>query len=186
MIIASILSKKSDDNRIFFSADTIKKYKKNNIEVVLPSNYGLNSNLSDDELMRHGASIDSEENILAKVDILVVFEIEESFILKLKKNSNIVCLNYDYEINNFLFKDIQKKNINIFSLNLLPRITRAQSMDILSSQANLAGYKSVIDSTYEFKKAVPMMMTAAGTVSPAKFFIIGAGVAGLQAIATAK
>ena len=79
-----------------------------------------------------------------------------------------------------------KKNVNIFSLNFLPRITRAQSMDVLSSQANLAGYRAVIESIYEYEKAVPMMMTAAGTVPAAKILVIGAGVAGLQAIATAK
>jgi H+-translocating NAD(P) transhydrogenase subunit alpha len=93
----------------------------------------------------------------------------------------------DFDKNNStVINKLKNKHINLFALNYLPRITRAQSMDILSSQANLAGYKAVIDSTYEFNKAVPMMMTAAGTVSPAKFFVVGAGVAGLQAIATAK
>jgi NAD(P) transhydrogenase subunit alpha len=74
----------------------------------------------------------------------------------------------------------------LFSMELMPRITRAQSMDVLSSQSNLAGYKAVIDSTAEYKKAIPMMMTAAGTIAPAKIFIMGVGVAGLQAIATAR
>ena len=83
-------------------------------------------------------------------------------------------------------KNLSNKKINIFSLELLPRITRAQSMDILSSQANLAGYKAVIESFSTFEKAIPMMMTAAGTVPAAKVLIVGAGVAGLQAIATAK
>ena len=83
-------------------------------------------------------------------------------------------------------ESLYKKKINVFSLELLPRITRAQSMDILSSQANLAGYKAVIDSFAEFEKAVPMMMTAAGTIPAAKVLVVGAGVAGLQAIATAK
>ena len=78
------------------------------------------------------------------------------------------------------------KKVNVFSLELLPRITRAQSMDVLSSQSNLAGYRAVIESIFEFEKAIPMMMTAAGTVPAAKVLIIGAGVAGLQAIATAK
>ena len=81
---------------------------------------------------------------------------------------------------------ILKKKINIFSLELLPRITRAQSMDVLSSQSNLAGYRAVVDCVAEFEKAVPMMMTAAGTVPAAKVLVVGAGVAGLQAIATAK
>ena len=82
--------------------------------------------------------------------------------------------------------EIIKKKINVFSLELLPRITPAQSMDVLSSQSNLAGYRAVIDSIFEFEKAIPMMMTAAGTVPAAKVLVIGAGVAGLQAIATAK
>ena len=85
-----------------------------------------------------------------------------------------------------IINQLIKKKINIFSLNLLPRITRAQSMDVLSSQANLAGYRAVIESVEKFEKAIPMMMTAAGTVTPAKILVIGAGVAGLQAIATAK
>ena len=83
-------------------------------------------------------------------------------------------------------KEIISKHIKCFSLELLPRITRAQSMDILSSQANLAGYKAVVDSFAYFQKAIPMMMTAAGTISAARVLVIGAGVAGLQAIATAK
>ena len=83
-------------------------------------------------------------------------------------------------------KKIIDKNIKLFSLELLPRITRAQSMDVLSSQSNLAGYRAVVDCVSEFEKAVPMMMTAAGTVPAAKVLVIGAGVAGLQAIATAK
>ena len=88
--------------------------------------------------------------------------------------------------NKNLIEKILKKKIKVFSLELLPRITRAQSMDVLSSQSNLAGYRSVIDSIYKFEKAVPMMMTAAGTIPAAKVLVIGAGVAGLQAIATAK
>ena len=83
-------------------------------------------------------------------------------------------------------ENLAKKKINLFSLELLPRITRAQSMDILSSQANLAGYKAVIEAFANFGKAIPMMMTAAGTVPAAKVLVVGAGVAGLQAIATAK
>ena len=86
----------------------------------------------------------------------------------------------------FILKHLLKKKISAFSLDLLPRITRAQSMDILSSQANLAGYKAVIDSFSFFQKAIPMMMTAAGTIPAAKVLVVGAGVAGLQAIATAK
>ena len=83
-------------------------------------------------------------------------------------------------------KSLNSKKINCFSLEMLPRITRAQSMDILSSQANLAGYKAVIEAFQIYEKAIPMMMTAAGTIPAAKVLVVGAGVAGLQAIATAK
>ena len=100
----------------------------------------------------------------------------------IKENSNLIVSGIDSKDK----KKLSKIKINIFSLNLLPRITRAQSMDVLSSQANLAGYRAVIESVYEYQKAVPMMMTAAGTVPAAKVLVVGAGVAGLQAIATAK
>jgi len=93
---------------------------------------------------------------------------------------------FDSYQNSEKIKKLSSKNINVFSLELLPRITRAQSMDILSSQANLAGYKAVLESFAYFQKAIPMMMTAAGTVPAAKVLVVGAGVAGLQAIATAK
>jgi len=104
---------------------------------------------------------------------------------KLKKDQILIGVLNPYS-NEKKLKEVTSKNVNCFSLELLPRITRAQSMDILSSQANLAGYKAVIDSFAYFQKAVPMMMTAAGTISAARVLVVGAGVAGLQAIATAK
>ena len=91
-----------------------------------------------------------------------------------------------YSQNKDKIEKLKSNGVNIFSLELLPRITRAQSMDILSSQANLAGYKAVIEAFAFFEKAIPMMMTAAGTVPAAKVLVVGAGVAGLQAVATAK
>ncbi|MDA9678471.1 NAD(P) transhydrogenase subunit alpha, partial [Candidatus Pelagibacter sp.] len=103
----------------------------------------------------------------------------------LKENQTFIGVLNPYD-NKEKVDNLVKKKINVFSLELLPRITRAQSMDILSSQANLAGYKAVIESFANFEKAIPMMMTAAGTIPAAKVLIVGAGVAGLQAIATAK
>ena len=103
----------------------------------------------------------------------------------IKENQTLIGVLSPYE-NKEKLESLSKKKINLFSLELLPRITRAQSMDILSSQANLAGYKAVIESFANFEKAIPMMMTAAGTVPAAKVLVVGAGVAGLQAIATAK
>ena len=186
MIIGSIFENNEIEKRIVFSSEIIKKYVKNGIRVLLPKNYGAFSNISDQVLQESGATLEDENTIISQVDILIKIGLEkEDLIDKLRNEVSVIVNNFDKNNLN-LFKKIKEKKINLFSLNFLPRITRAQSMDILSSQANIAGYKSVIDSTYEFNKAVPMMMTAAGTVSPAKFFIIGAGVAGLQAIATAK
>ena len=186
MIVSSILENNKDEKRIIFSLDVIKKYTKIGIAVHLPKGYGLASNINDEALQQSGAIIEPEEQILAKTDVLLMISLDQDKVShKLKKNASIVVTDFDKN-NNSVISKLKNKNINLFALNFLPRITRAQSMDILSSQANLAGYKAVIDSTYEFNKAVPMMMTAAGTVSPAKFFVVGAGVAGLQAIATAK
>tara|TARA_Y100000590_G_scaffold56032_1_gene58734 strand:+ start:14 stop:877 length:864 start_codon:yes stop_codon:yes gene_type:complete len=106
--------------------------------------------------------------------------------ISLIKESKTLIGSFNKHLNSDKIKKLLSKNINIFSLELLPRITRAQSMDILSSQANLAGYKAVVESFAYFEKAIPMMMTAAGTVPAAKVLVVGAGVAGLQAIATAK
>jgi NAD(P) transhydrogenase subunit alpha len=102
------------------------------------------------------------------------------------KSKSLLIAQFDPNIHKDIINKLIKSDVKIFSLNLLPRITRAQSMDVLSSQANLAGYKAVIESFSKFEKAVPMMMTAAGTITAAKVLVIGAGVAGLQAIATAK
>jgi NAD(P) transhydrogenase subunit alpha len=106
--------------------------------------------------------------------------------VNLIKNKTILIGQFDPNLKKDVINKLIEKDIKIFSLNLLPRITRAQSMDVLSSQANLAGYKAVIESFSKFEKAIPMMMTAAGTVPAARVLVIGAGVAGLQAIATAK
>ena len=106
-------------------------------------------------------------------------------VLYLKKKQILIGVLDPYN-NREKLEKLTKKEVNIFSLELLPRITRAQSMDILSSQANLAGYKAVVESFANFEKAIPMMMTAAGTIPAAKVLVVGAGVAGLQAIATAK
>jgi len=186
MIIGALHEKNNAEKRILLSLETVKKLSKENLTILIAKGYGSNSNISDQELIDSGATIETEENILKKSDVVLKISLEKNDEIELLKNgANIVLNNFDKK-NLEILKNLKNKKINIFSLDFLPRITRAQSMDILSSQANLAGYRSVIDSSYEFNKAVPMMMTAAGTVTPAKFFIIGAGVAGLQAIATAK
>ena len=130
--------------------------------------------------------LEDKEKIIKDSDIIVQLNLlSENLFENFDENKNLVGVLNPY-LNQEKLNILIKKNVKCFSLELLPRITRAQSMDILSSQANLAGYKAVVESFASFEKAIPMMMTAAGTVPAAKVLVVGAGVAGLQAIATAK
>jgi NAD(P) transhydrogenase subunit alpha len=123
--------------------------------------------------------------VTQNADIVLKVQVSEADLNDLKKGALLIGL-FSPHSHEVLVKKAATANVNAFSMELVPRITRAQSMDVLSSQSNLAGYKAVLDATEYFNRAFPMMMTAAGTVPPAKVFVMGAGVAGLQAIATAK
>ena len=143
--------------------------------------------ISLEDYKKNGANINfSKEEVFKKSDIILKLNCLSVDEANLIKSKSIFIAQFDPNANKDVINKLIKNDIKIFSLNLLPRITRAQSMDVLSSQANLAGYKAVIESFSKFEKAIPMMMTAAGTVPAAKVLVIGAGVAGLQAIATAK
>ena len=187
MKIASISENKNVEKRVAITPETTKKYVSEGFEVLINKNYGDHLGFSDNEYKDLGANIINDENkIIQDSDILVQLGLPSDEKLKsLKDNQNLIGV-----LNPFNNKEkinyLIKKKVKNFSLELLPRITRAQSMDVLSSQANLAGYKAVIEAFSNFEKAIPMMMTAAGTVPAAKVLIVGAGVAGLQAIATAK
>ena len=186
MIIGSISEDIKFEKRVAITPDIIKKYKSLGIEVHLTSNYASHLGISDKNYEIEGACISSEDKIISDSNAIVQMSIlKDDNLNKLKKDQILIGVLNPY-INENKLSDISKKDVNCFSMELLPRITRAQSMDILSSQANLAGYKAVIDSFSFFQRAVPMMMTAAGTISAAKVLVVGAGVAGLQAIATAK
>jgi len=186
MIVGSISENKEIENRISITPELAKKYISNDIEILIEKNYGSHIKISDNEFLKEGCKIDTRENILKQSNIVLQINLpEENSLEKLKENC-ILIGNFNSAQNIEKIKKLKTKNISVFSLELLPRITRAQSMDILSSQANLAGYKAVVDTFSMFKKAVPMMMTAAGTIPAAKVLVVGAGVAGLQAIATAK
>ena len=186
MIIGSLSENREIEKRISITPDIAKKYISNNFEVLIESGIGLHMGISDDEFIKEGCKIDKRENILNQSNILLQLNLPEDSILEHLIENNILIGNFNSKQNFEKINKLNLKKISVFSLELLPRITRAQSMDILSSQANLAGYKAVVDSFAEFKKAIPMMMTAAGTISAAKVLVVGAGVAGLQAIATAK
>ena len=186
MIIGSLNENTKLEKRIAITPDIIKKYKSLGLEVHLSKDYAIHLGISDKEYIEGGANILSSDEIISNSNAILQMNILDNENLnKLKKDQILIGVLDPYS-NEKKLKELKSKNINCFSLELLPRITRAQSMDILSSQANLAGYKAVIDSFAYFKKAIPMMMTAAGTISAAKVLIVGAGVAGLQAIATAK
>ena len=187
MKIGSILENQKLEKRIAITPEIAKKYKSLGFEIIISENYGSHLGIQDDEYKILGVDISKDENeIIISSDVMVQLGLlsrDKSSILK--QDQTLIGVLNPYDNKDELKKLVDKK-VNIFSLELLPRITRAQSMDILSSQANLAGYKAVIESFANFEKAIPMMMTAAGTVPAAKVLVVGAGVAGLQAIATAK
>ncbi len=187
MIVGSIKENLDVEKRVAITPDIIKKYKSIGLEVSLVKDYAKHLGINDDEYISSGANIvDSEDEVFSNAKAIVQLNIPvDNNLNKLKKGQFLIGVLNPYT-NHEKLKNILSKDINCFSLELLPRITRAQSMDILSSQANLAGYKAVVDSFAYFQKAIPMMMTAAGTISAAKVLVVGAGVAGLQAIATAK
>ena len=188
MILGSFKEDNIGEDRIAISPETCKKLTKLGFSVLIEKNSGINSSFSNDEFEKAGAEIrDNRDSIIKDLDILLqVSSIPNINILKLSKDNLIILGTFNPYENFKDLKELAIKKINVVSLDLLPRITRAQSMDVLSSQANLAGYKAVILACNIFKKAFPMMMTAAGTIIPAKCLVLGAGVAGLQAIATAK
>jgi len=187
MRITSILENKNVEKRIAITPDIAKKYIALGIEVSLSENYGDHLGFKDNEYKELGVKIFKDEReVISNADIIVQLGLpDDDKISLIKENQTLVGILNPYD-NKEKIDNLVKNKINVFSLELLPRITRAQSMDILSSQANLAGYKAVLESFANFEKAIPMMMTAAGTIPAAKVLIVGAGVAGLQAIATAK
>jgi len=187
MRIGSVLENQKIEKRVSITPDIIKKYISLGFEIFLSENYGHHIGINDDVYSKLGVKISKDDKeILSSSDIIVQLGMlpdDKSSLIK--ENQILIGVLNPYD-NKEKLESLAKNKINIFSLELLPRTTRAQSMDILSSQANLAGYKAVIESFANFEKAIPMMMTAAGTIPAAKVLVVGAGVAGLQAIATAK
>ncbi len=187
MKIGSISENQNLEKRIAITPEMVKKYTSLGLQICLSENYGSHLGIKDEQYIEMGVKISKDEiEILKSSDIIVQLGmLPDDKSLNINENQTLIGVLNPYN-NKEKLDRLAKKKINLFSLELLPRITRAQSMDILSSQANLAGYKAVLESFANFEKAIPMMMTAAGTVPAAKVLIVGAGVAGLQAIATAK
>ncbi len=192
MKIAIVKETSKLEKRVAATPDIVKKYIDLGFEVGFEKNAGVNSYYSDESYISAGAKVyNNVEDLISESDIILKVNNvynggEGADNIELYKKNKII-IGFLKPLQNIeQIKDLVKKNINAFSVELIPRISRAQSMDALSSQSNLAGYKSVINAVNEFSRAIPMMMTAAGTIAPAKVLVLGAGVAGLQAIATAK
>ena len=187
MIVGSIKEDLTLEKRVSLTPDTAKNIMGLGLKLCIEKNYANHLGIKDNEYEEIGVEIKSSADEVLNLSNLII-KVNcptEKTIDKLKDNTILVGMLNPSKNKDQIGKIISKK-IKIFSLELLPRITRAQSMDVLSSQSNLAGYRAVVDCIAEFEKAVPMMMTAAGTVPAAKVLVIGAGVAGLQAIATSK
>ena len=187
MIIGSISENKDLEKRVSITPEIAKKYINLGFEINLSENYGKHLGFEEKEYTELGVKfISDDKKLIESSDIIIQMSLlDDDKTTFLKSKQTLIGVLNPYQ-NKSKLEGLAKKGVNLFSLELLPRITRAQSMDILSSQANLAGYKAVLESFSIFEKAIPMMMTAAGTISAAKVLVVGAGVAGLQAIATAK
>jgi NAD(P) transhydrogenase subunit alpha len=187
MKLAIPKERRDGETRVAASPDTVKKLTALGIDVVIESGAGAASHFSDADFKEAGAAIaQTEAEALGDAD--VVFKVqrpEPEEIGLMKKGAMLAAILSPYA-DRALVDKYAEAGVNAFAMEFMPRITRAQSMDILSSQSNLAGYKAVIDSVALYGRAMPMMMTAAGTIAPARVLVMGAGVAGLQAIATAK
>jgi H+-translocating NAD(P) transhydrogenase subunit alpha len=170
--------------RVAGTPETVKKFKALGAEVAVARGAGLGSGILDADYEAAGATVG--DNVTKDADVVLkVRRPGQSELAGYKKGALVIAIMDPYG-NEAALKQMADAGVVAFAMELMPRITRAQSMDVLSSQANLAGYRAVIDAAEEYGRALPMMMTAAGTVPAAKVFIMGVGVAGLQAIATAR
>lgn len=183
--IVFVPREEAGEERVAASAETVKRLANLSFSVIIQAGAGLASGILDSDYVAAGGRIGSikdaaEADIVLRVNRPTIQEIGGY------KSGAAVFASMDPYGNEAALAAMAKAGLTTFAMELMPRITRAQSMDVLSSQANLAGYRAVIDAAHEYGRALPMMMTAAGTVAAAKVFVMGAGVAGLQAIATAR
>jgi len=192
MKIAIAKERRPHERRVAATPDTIKKYLQWGFDVAVEAGAGEAASISDEAYRDAGASVSgSRAEVFANADIVLKVQrpltasAGEDDLSDIPEGAYLIALLNPYGDREGV-DDLAKSNIIAFSMEMLPRISRAQSMDVLSSQSNLTGYKAVIDGAANYGKAMPMLMTAAGRINPAKVFVMGAGVAGLQAIATAR
>ncbi len=187
MIVGSTKENTELEKRVSITPESAKNIIGLGLKVCIEKDYALHLGIKDEEYKNTGVEIkNSSSEVLNLSNLITKVNCPSDNEVGILKENTILIGMLNPSLNKNQIDKIIKRKVKTFSLELLPRITRAQSMDVLSSQSNLAGYRAVVDCVAEFEKAVPMMMTAAGTVPAAKVLVIGAGVAGLQAIATAK
>lgn len=187
MILIAVPGENAEERRVALSPETAKKFIAKGCEVVVEKGAGQRSDISDKDYEAVGARISAKINEeLAKADMVLAVNCPTSETIGALKKGAILAATLNPTDDKDAMQSLADAGVSAFAMEFMPRITRAQSMDVLSSQSNLAGYKAVIDAAAQFNRAMPMMMTAAGTVPPARVFVMGAGVAGLQAIATAR
>lgn len=186
-MMISCLHEANNETRVAITPNSVKQYLKAGFSVAIEENAGVASGYSNKAYEDAGAQvINNRKALLQQTQILLCINDPSPKELSGLPEQALVIAHVDNEPQADLIQWCNQNNISLLSMNLIPRISRAQSMDSLSSQANLAGYRAVLEAVNHFHRAVPMMMTAAGMIQPAKVLILGAGVAGLQAIATAK
>lgn len=181
-----ILSEPVFETRVSLLPEHISPLKKQKIDVLIETGAGKSAFAQDTQYIREEAKVTSRVDVLRTSDIILTIHPLSPDDLKITRKSSVILGMFSPLSQPQLVKDWAEKGLTTFSMDMLPRTTRAQSMDVLSSQANIAGYKAVILAAMQLPKYFPMFMTAAGSIAPAKVMILGAGVAGLQAIATAR
>jgi NAD(P) transhydrogenase subunit alpha len=185
--VAVLRERRPGENRVAATPETVRKLVALGLSVAIEGGAGAAASYPDEDYRSAGADIASNaEAALAAADILLAVHAPDKVAVKALKPGAVVVGLLDPYGNEALRTLLTDAQVTAFAMEFVPRITRAQAMDVLSSQANLAGYRAVIEAAEAYGRALPMMMTAAGTVAAAKVFIMGAGVAGLQAIATAR
>ena len=187
MKLAVLKERRKGETRVAATPETVKKLKGLGLDVAVEAGAGEAANISNNDFIAAGAIVTPDaQTLLRDADIVLkVRGPEADEIAAMKKGAVFASLLAPYSEKDPIAK-LASQGVSAFAMEFIPRISRAQSMDVLSSQANLAGYKAVIDASAQYGRAFPMMMTAAGTIAPARVFIMGVGVAGLQAIATAR
>lgn len=181
-----VLKEVAGENRVALLPESVETLVKMNVTLLVETGAGVAAYASDKEYEQAGARIDSKANVIAGADLVIKIQPPTADEIALLKDGQVIMAVLNPYFNSDLVKQLAAKNITGFSMDVVPRTTRAQAMDILSSMATVAGYKAVLTAANTLPKFFPMFMTAAGTIKPANMLILGAGVAGLQAIATSR